>query len=90
MEGCVRPFLKRQQGQGLVEYALIIALVVVVVIVAAQTLGTQSSSVMDCASAGIAGEAGCGGGDPGDPGTGADPDLPTPSQAGDGGCITGC
>jgi pilus assembly protein Flp/PilA len=38
--------LRRTEGQGLAEYALILALVAIVVIVALQFLGTQVSSIM--------------------------------------------
>jgi pilus assembly protein Flp/PilA len=38
--------LRRHDGQGLAEYALILALVAIVVIVALQFLGTQINSVM--------------------------------------------
>lgn len=41
------------QGQGLVEYALIIALIVVVVIVAARTLGSNASKAMSRAAASL-------------------------------------
>jgi pilus assembly protein Flp/PilA len=37
---------RREQGQGLAEYALILALVAIVVIVALQFLGTQISTIM--------------------------------------------
>jgi len=37
---------RREEGQGLAEYALILALVAIVVIVALQFLGTQISGIM--------------------------------------------
>ena len=40
-------FLPRQEGQGLVEYALIIVLVAIVVIVALTALGGQVNSVLE-------------------------------------------
>ena len=40
-------FLPREEGQGLVEYALIIVLVAIVVIVALTALGGQVSSVFE-------------------------------------------
>ena len=38
-------FLPREEGQGLVEYALILVLIAVVVIVVLSLLGTQVSNV---------------------------------------------
>ena len=40
-------FLPREEGQGLVEYALIIVLVAIVVIVALTALGGQVTSVFE-------------------------------------------
>ena len=40
-------FLPQEEGQGLVEYALIIVLVAIVVIVALTALGGQVSSVFE-------------------------------------------
>ena len=40
-------FLPKEEGQGLVEYALIIVLVAIVVIVALTALGGQVSSVFE-------------------------------------------
>ena len=36
----------REKGQGLVEYALILALIAIVVVVAMQFLGTQISTIL--------------------------------------------
>ncbi len=43
-------FFKNDAGQGLVEYALIIALVAIAVIAALQTLGMKSDNAMDNAA----------------------------------------
>jgi pilus assembly protein Flp/PilA len=39
-------FLRRDEGQGLAEYALILALIAIVVIVALQFLGTQIKTIL--------------------------------------------
>ena len=48
-------FLPREEGQGLVEYALIIVLVAIVVIVALTALGGQVSSVFESITNTLAG-----------------------------------
>jgi pilus assembly protein Flp/PilA len=45
--------LRSQKGQGLAEYALILALIALVVIVAVIALGTQISTIMASVAAGI-------------------------------------
>jgi pilus assembly protein Flp/PilA len=47
-------YLPREEGQGLVEYALILVLIAVVVIVILTTLGTQVSGVFSRISGGLA------------------------------------
>ena len=49
-----RNFLRREEGQGLVEYALIIALVAVLLIVALVALKDQISSTFSNISSGLA------------------------------------
>ncbi len=39
--------LRREEGQGLAEYALILALIAIVAIIALTFLGTQISSILD-------------------------------------------
>lgn len=46
----LKAFLSSDDGQGLVEYALIIALVSVVAIVALQTLGTKANNTLNNAA----------------------------------------
>ena len=48
-------FLPREEGQGLVEYALIIVLIAIVVIVALTALGGQVTSVFESISSTLAG-----------------------------------
>ena len=48
-------FLPREEGQGLVEYALIIVLVAIVVIVALTALGGQVNSVLESITNTLAG-----------------------------------
>ena len=48
-------FLPREEGQGLVEYALIIVLVAIVVIVALTALGGQVTSVFESITNALAG-----------------------------------
>jgi len=43
----LRNFFAREEGQGLVEYALILVLIAVVVIAALTALGTQVQAVFD-------------------------------------------
>ncbi len=50
----LKKFFKDESGQGLVEYALIIALIVVVAIVAVRTLGTNINTRLDNAATEIA------------------------------------
>ena len=45
--------LRREEGQGLAEYALILALVAIVVIVALQFLGTQVKSIISTVGASV-------------------------------------
>jgi pilus assembly protein Flp/PilA len=42
-----------KKGQGLVEYAILVALIVVICIAAVRTLGTNASKGMSSAAAGI-------------------------------------
>lgn len=51
----LKKFFKDESGQGLVEYALIIALVVIVAIVAVRTLGSNVSTKLDEAATEIGG-----------------------------------
>jgi pilus assembly protein Flp/PilA len=46
----LKRFLNDESGQGMVEYALIIALIAVVVIVAVTTLGGKVSDIFDTIS----------------------------------------
>ena len=48
-------YMPREEGQGLVEYALILVLIAIVVIVILTVLGTQVSSVFSRISSGLAG-----------------------------------
>jgi pilus assembly protein Flp/PilA len=48
-------YMPRQEGQGLVEYALILVLIAIVVIVVLTLLGTQVSAVFSQITAGLAG-----------------------------------
>ena len=50
----IQKFVRGKKGQGFVEYALIIALIVIVVIVAAKAIGTKSSQTMSQAAACLA------------------------------------
>lgn len=45
--------LRREEGQGLAEYALILALVAIVVIVALQVLGTQVKTIISTVGASV-------------------------------------
>ena len=45
--------LRSQKGQGLAEYALILALIALIVIVAVVALGTQISTIMQSVANGI-------------------------------------
>ena len=42
----IRNFLRRQEGQDLTEYALIIALIVIAAIVAVRLLGTSIAGIL--------------------------------------------
>ena len=46
----LKNFWKNEEGQGMVEYGLIIALIAVVVIVALTSLGTSVSGIFDKAT----------------------------------------
>ncbi len=46
---------KKEEGQGLAEYALILVLIAIVVIAALTTLGTQLDSVFGDITAGLGG-----------------------------------
>ena len=46
-------FLSKEEGQGLVEYALIIVLIAIVVIVALTTLGDQVKAVFEAITTGL-------------------------------------
>ncbi len=48
-------YLPREEGQGLVEYALILVLVAIVVIVILSLLGTQVSTVFSRITSGLRG-----------------------------------
>ena len=41
MKGLITRFIREEEGQGMVEYGLILALIAVVVIVALTTMGTE-------------------------------------------------
>lgn len=47
MKVYAKSFFKKEEGQGMVEYALIIALIAIVVIVALLALGPQIVAVFD-------------------------------------------
>ena len=47
-------FLRDEEGQGMIEYALIIALIAVVAIVALRTLGNSVSNKLDNVSTNLA------------------------------------
>ena len=46
-------YMPREEGQGLVEYALILVLIAIVVIIILTVLGTQVSSVFSQISSGL-------------------------------------
>jgi pilus assembly protein Flp/PilA len=46
-------YLPREEGQGLVEYALILVLIAIVVIVILTVLGTQVSTIFSSISGGL-------------------------------------
>jgi pilus assembly protein Flp/PilA len=48
-------YLPREEGQGLVEYALILVLIAIVVIAILTILGTQVSDIFSQISAGLGG-----------------------------------
>lgn len=48
-------YLPREEGQGLVEYALILVLIAIVVIVILTILGTQVSTIFSNISSGLGG-----------------------------------
>ena len=48
-------YLPREEGQGLVEYALILVLIAIVVIVILGVLGTQVSTIFSDISSGLRG-----------------------------------
>ena len=48
-------YLPREEGQGLVEYALILVLIAVVVIAILTLLGTQVSTIFGSITAGLGG-----------------------------------
>lgn len=50
----MRKFMKDESGQGLAEYALILALVALVVIAALTALGTNTKTKMNSVATGIA------------------------------------
>ena len=50
--------LKREEGQTLAEYALLLALIAIVVIVAVTALGTQIQTVLDQITAALSGGGG--------------------------------
>jgi len=47
MKGIMKRFFKEEEGQGMVEYGLIIALIAVAVIAALGLLGDQISALFD-------------------------------------------
>jgi pilus assembly protein Flp/PilA len=49
----LRSFFAKEEGQGLVEYALILVLIAIVVIAILTTLGSQVSSVFSQISSGL-------------------------------------
>jgi len=49
----IRNWLRRQEGQDLTEYALLIALIVIVCIAAVVTLGNQISTVLNSVAAAL-------------------------------------
>ncbi len=51
----LRNFFAREEGQGLVEYALILVLIAIVVIGILTVLGNQVSTVFETISNGLAG-----------------------------------
>ena len=48
-------YMPREEGQGLVEYALILVLIAIVVIVILTVLGTQVSSIFSTITSGLGG-----------------------------------
>jgi len=48
-------YLPREEGQGLVEYALILVLIAIVVIVVLSLLGTRVSGIFSQISSGLSG-----------------------------------
>ncbi|HQE93095.1 MAG TPA: Flp family type IVb pilin [Anaerolineae bacterium] len=48
-------YLPREEGQGLVEYALILVLIAIVVIVVLSLLGTQISTIFSQITSGLGG-----------------------------------
>ena len=52
----LRSFFAREEGQGLVEYALILVLIAIVVIGILTLLGQQVSQVFDTINSGLGGE----------------------------------
>jgi len=46
-------YMPREEGQGLVEYALILVLIAIVVIVILTVLGTQVSSIFSTITSGL-------------------------------------
>jgi len=48
-------YLPREEGQGLVEYALILVLIAIVVIIILGILGTQVSTIFSQISSGLGG-----------------------------------
>ena len=53
-------FNRKEKGQGLVEYALILVLIAIVVIVAMQVLGDKVSDTFDTVNSGLTTDAGGG------------------------------
>jgi pilus assembly protein Flp/PilA len=49
----LRSFLRREDGQGLVEYALILVLIAIVVIVVLSLLGDKVSTVFSSINSGL-------------------------------------
>ncbi|MDO4582331.1 MAG: Flp family type IVb pilin [Bacillota bacterium] len=57
MKKLVKDFFVQEDGQGMVEYGLIIALIAVVAIVAVRLLGNKTSETFEAATDALGGEA---------------------------------
>ena len=58
MKNLLMSLLRDEEGQGMVEYGIIVALIAVVVIGAVQTLGTNTKGTFDKAATAVSGTGG--------------------------------